>query len=709
MTNDPKRHSPRPAEGGGKSTHNRFAVALLLLLALVLAACNTTKPSPDPDPDPDPPELTLTAPAEMIGVSRASVSVQADGSWQLRVVEPAMATRVSLSRSSGSGNASLTLTVDYEGLSHVNDYLFTLELRSGSTTRTRQVLFAFPSVTGQTQRAVGGTALPEGRVHPLATLPEPAGQQAALEAAGLGADIEAAVVAAAGADGMVTLLVGLEPARPALAAQGLDATPAATAVSSLSLAVASVPGAVVESRFDEAGLAFVEVPAAEAAAAIQRLQATPGVRYAELPAPIYPLSNDEYRHLQWNLDTVRAEAVWPEGNGAGVTIAVLDNGLYPDHPDLVGNVVGQYDAGDERNTVYTTRNDCGTHGTHVAGIAAAVANNNIGVAGAAPGAWLYLVDLGYDDRPQCGMNAASLVRGIQHIVNGGSIRAEVMNLSIGSAGHLEGVQDALQAAVGFGIIVVGAAGNTQCVNGRPTNSPISYPAAYEEVWAVGATGPSNERACYSHVGSAEPGGPELFIAAPGGDGNGPGERFDTIYSTDYDVVNREYTYGWMQGTSMASPLVAGVVALLKSAVPSASNDDIRDAIIATAQDLGSPGFDPEYGHGLINAAAAYDLLSGDAEPPLPDPDPPPPPPIEQLDLVLPELRDVYPISELDDDGLFTITNAPLGQLRVTVGHDANGNGTYGEPGELYGEAVVNVRFDQPNTVVIHYQEVPGGE
>ena len=103
MTNDPKRHSPRPAEGGGKSTHNRFAVALLLLLALVLAACNTTKPSPDPDPDPDPPELTLTALAEMIMFPRQrGVQVEA---LVLRVIEPAIHAREH-ERSSGSGNAS---------------------------------------------------------------------------------------------------------------------------------------------------------------------------------------------------------------------------------------------------------------------------------------------------------------------------------------------------------------------------------------------------------------------------------------------------------------------------------------------------------------------------------------------------------------------------------------------------------------------------
>src|SRR5690606_6785988 len=138
-------------------------------------------------------------------------------------------------------------------------------------------------------------------------------------------------------------------------------------------------------------------------------------------------------------------------------------------------------------------------GTHVAGIAAAVADNGIGVAGAAPGASLYLVDLDYETRAGCPMDSASLVRGIEHIVDGG--HAQVMNLSLGSSAPLgQATEDALQAARDNGIIVIGAAGNTACTNGQSTSNPVSYPAAYSQVWAVGATDKGHGRACYSHVG-----------------------------------------------------------------------------------------------------------------------------------------------------------------------------------------------------------------
>ena len=657
----------------------------------------------------------------MHGQTTATIQVGAEGPWQLRVLEgqgeAPIAPHVTLSRTSGAGAANVTLTINPAGLDHIPNYQFRLQLQASGETISRSVLFTFPYVTGYAMQGADGAELTlelgsgaggtdgattaddpagapgviivpvaapsetvedsgagaaEGVLHPLATDPEPAAHAAHEPEAD-----------------SVTLIVGLQAADPALSAAGLAGAPATTAVSALGVAVNSIAGARVDARFDAAGLALVEVPAAEAAAAMERLERTRGVRYVELPVPIYPASNDQFRHLQWNLDAVDAEQLWSVSNGSGVTIAVLDNGFYPNHPDLRANVVGQYDAGDQKSSAAATQPECGTHGTHVAGIAAAVANNTIGVAGAAPGAGLYLVDLDYETRAGCPMDSGSLIRGILHVVNDGNPLAEVMNLSLGTSQALgQSTVDALRAARNAGIIIVGAAGNTACTNGQATFDPISYPARYAEVWAVGATDRDNRRACYSHIG------PELFIAAPGGDGFGPGERYDTIFSTDYDHVSGTHNYGWMEGTSMAAPMVAGIVALLKGAVPSATNEQIREALITGATDLGSPGHDDQFGYGLINAAAAYEALTGATEPP-----PPPPPPVGVMQISFPD-HDEYPDTFLDPDGIFTITNVPTGPFRIVVATDEDGDGAYGEQGEYYGEATVDVRFDQPNQAVV---------
>ncbi len=697
-----------------RATRALRSLVLTVLLGALLAACSSgPTPTPDPDPDPPPQPPRLTAPATMHGVTTASVQVRADGAWQLRVLEaqgaaPPITSRVALSRTSGSGSASVTLTVDPTGLDHAPDYPFRLQLQAAGRTLVSDVVFTFPYVTGYAlQAAADGWGLePASAGAPVVI--EPGGPSETAEGS-TGAETRLAAAHApqrplsteptgtgdAGAAEIITLIVGLEAADRSLSATGMAGTPAPAALSALSATVAGIGGGAVTFRFDEAGLAFVEVPASEAAAAISELSSTNGVRYVELPVPIYPYSNDQFRHLQWNLDRVQAEQLWAVSDGAGVTIAVLDNGFYPRHPDLAGNLVGQYDAGDQKAGVEATNAECGTHGTHVAGIAAATANNGIGVAGAAPGAGLYLVDLDYETRAGCPMDTASLIRGIQHVVNGGAIRAEVMNLSLGTGTPLgTPTVNALQAARNAGIIIVGAAGNTACGSGQSTNNPVSYPAAYSQVWAVGATDPDDGRACYSHVG------PELFIAAPGGDGFGPNGRYDTIFSTDFDLVGGNHVYGWQEGTSMAAPMVAGIVALLKGAVPGATDSEIRQAIIDGAVDLGASGRDTQFGYGLINAVAAYDALMGGEEPP---PPPPPPPPVGAMQISFPD-HPQYPAMLLDPDGLFTIVNVPIGPFRIVVATDENGDGIFGGAGEHLGEVTIDVQFDQANQVVVVLEE-----
>ena len=703
MPQEPVRHKLRRART--KSERRASLGLVALLLAALLAACTTAPPREDPPPPP-PDTPTLSAPETMIGVTTGTLQVRADQAWQL-TVEPApggssaIVSRVSLSASSGSGNATVTLTVDPAGLDNIPDYQFVVRLRSAGHTVDRSVLFTFPRVTGYALRsteATGAGVQAENGVwlDPTAASDHPNGPSGSEPISAAQHPLAGAPAGESegGADGeTVTLIVGLQAADAGLATQGLAGAPATSAVHALTAAVAQLDGARVQSRFDAAGLVLVEVPAANAALAQAQLQDARGVRYVELPVPIYPFANDEFRQLQWNLDRVQAESLWEATDGAGVTIAVLDNGFYPRHPDLAPNLVGQYDAGDLKSSVEATNPACGTHGTHVAGIAAAVANNGVGVAGAAPGAGLYLVDLDYETQPGCPMNSASLVRGIQHVVNGGAPLAQVMNLSLGSSLPLgNGTQDALQAARNAGIIIVGAAGNTACPAGQATFDPVSYPAAYSQVWAVGATDPTNQRACYSHVG------PELFIAAPGGNSFGAGERYDMVLSTDYDFGSGTHNYGWMEGTSMAAPMVAGVVALLKSADPGATDSEIRQALIDGATDLGAPGRDPHFGYGLVNAAAAYEALVGTAEPP--PPPPPPPPPVGVMRLVVPG----YPVATLDADGIFTLNKAPTGPLTIVVESDEDGDGEFAEPGEYYGAVTIEVQFDQTNQAVVFVEQ-----
>lgn len=150
---------------------------------------------------------------------------------------------------------------------------------------------------------------------------------------------------------------------------------------------------------------------------------------------------------------------------------------------------------------------------------------------------------------------------------------------------------------------------------------------------------------------------------------------------------------------MAAPVVAGVVALLKSAAPGASNEEIRQAIIDGARDLGSPGRDSQFGYGLINAVDSYEALSGASEPP----SEPPLPPDRTMWLFFPDFPGTPPAA-LDEDGLFTITHVPTGPFRIVVGTDDNENGDFQDPGELYGAVTVDVRFDQLNQAAVFLEE-----
>ncbi len=282
------------------------------------------------------------------------------------------------------------------------------------------------------------------------------------------------------------------------------------------------------------------------------------------PAPTQP---EEV--LPWGVDRIDADQAWSAATGSGINVAIIDTGIDSDHPDLKDNVKGGTNFVMIRGTVDPTKwEDDNGHGTHCAGIVAAV-DNDIGVIGVAPGASLYAVKA---LNKQGSGYYSDIIDGIYWAVNNGM---DVISMSLSGSADVQELEDACDAAKGAGIVVVAAAGND--------GSSVDYPAAYDSVIAVGATSQSDGRASWSNYGY------ELDLVAPG-------VSIISTYKGD--------TYKTLSGTSMACPHVAGTAALVLEAMSSMSPDEVQGLLEDTADDLGSGGWDVYYGHGLVDAEEA---------------------------------------------------------------------------------------------------------
>lgn len=292
--------------------------------------------------------------------------------------------------------------------------------------------------------------------------------------------------------------------------------------------------------------------------------------------------------IPWGIDRVDADLVWGVNTADPVKVVVLDTGISSSHPDLVSNIKGGY------NTINPNKswNDDNGHGSHVAGIIAAL-NNNVGVVGVAPQADLYAVKV--LNRNGSGF-LSDIIEGLQWSVQNG---AQVINMSLGTNSDIQSFHDAITAAYNAGVVLVAAAGND--------SEAVDYPGAYPEVIAVSATDSNNNLATFSSRGA------EVDLSAPG----------VSIYST-YKGTG----YRTLSGTSMASPHVAGAAALVLNTptdtqfetVTGSSttfevcvsqydtncnskwdNWEVKNKLQNTATDLGDAGYDTWYGWGLLNA------------------------------------------------------------------------------------------------------------
>ncbi|MEW9898994.1 S8 family serine peptidase [Chitinivorax sp. PXF-14] len=353
--------------------------------------------------------------------------------------------------------------------------------------------------------------------------------------------------------------------------------------------------------------------------AIKAWRKRPDVQYAE---PNYLLRtsavpDDKLYGYQWHYPQINLPQAWDITTGSNrVIVAVVDSGVVLSHPDLQGQLVAGYDfvsntlSSGDGDGLDADPNDpgpadpasSGFHGTHVTGTIAARSNNGMGVAGVAWNAKVMPV------RVLGNTGAGSLydiMQGVRYAAglpnDSGTVpaqAAQVINLSLGGGGYSQATQDVFSAVRQKGIIVVAAAGNE-------ASSQPSYPASYDGVVSVSATDMNRELAPYSNYGA------HIDVAAPGGnagvDVNGDGVA-DGVLSTVGDISSGqlEYKFAISSGTSMASPHVAGVVALMKSVNPGltpAQFDQLLQSGRITT-DLGAPGRDDRFGWGLIDAYKA---------------------------------------------------------------------------------------------------------
>ncbi len=354
----------------------------------------------------------------------------------------------------------------------------------------------------------------------------------------------------------------------------------------LAEAIAQVYGKIIKTVLIQNKIVAVvaNVPSAGILELGDIVQAAGLARYAEprirFQAQFIP--NDPYWLTQWGPTKIEADNAWDTTLGShDVLVAVIDTGIDYNHPDLAANYMplGRDWVNEDNDPL-----DDNGHGTHCAGIVAAVINNTKGIAGLANVSIMAEKGIdfsggGWDD---------DLANAIIHAVDQG---ADILSNSWGGTEESYLIRDAIQYAHSQGVVIIAAAGNS-------ASNTKSYPAAYDEVIGVTATDQFDAPASFTSFGDW------VEVAAPG----------VNVYSTlpTYHVTlndppySRTQNYDYLSGTSMACPHVVGEAALIKSRFPNATSSWIRVQLRSTADDRGNPGFDDYFGYGRINAKKAVE-------------------------------------------------------------------------------------------------------
>ncbi len=325
--------------------------------------------------------------------------------------------------------------------------------------------------------------------------------------------------------------------------------------------------------------------------AVTKLNNKMDVEFAEpnYKMTLFMTPNDPSYSQQWDMDKIQAPQAWDTTQGSSNVVAgIVDTGIATSHPDLA-------------NKIISSDSDCYGHGTHVAGTVAADTNNGVGVAGVGFNTMLR----GYSINTGCSgdVNVSKGIAAIQQAADDG---VKTINLSWGGYGGSGSLCSAVDYAWSKGVVIAGAAGNHDITN-------MLYPGACNNSIAVASTTSSDTKSSFSNYGTW------VDVSAPG----------SNIYSTcTPGPMGCTGNYGGASGTSMASPHVAGLAALVFAANPNCNNTQVRSIIESTADNIDSvnPSYAGMLGTGRINAAAAVQAAltsCGGTPPPTPTPTPTP--------------------------------------------------------------------------------------
>jgi subtilisin family serine protease len=327
------------------------------------------------------------------------------------------------------------------------------------------------------------------------------------------------------------------------------------------------------------------------------LSRNPNIEYVEKNYIYHAIQtpNDQYYSLQYHHQKIDDPQAWDiETGDSSVVIAVLDTGVQSSHPDLSGKVLtGRNFVG---SSVSTNTTDGHGHGTGVAGIATAKTNNSTGVAGVCWGCTILPIKVLGDNGSG---TLFDVIEGINYVADyamQNPNKRVIINMSLGgpcSSSLID--QQAIDNAWSKGVVIFAAAGNDG-------DSTPQCPAARNHVIAVSATDRNDNLASFSNFGSY------IDVSAPG---------------VSIPTTWKDSGYVYFSGTSAASPVAAGVAALIWSRNPSLTNAQVEELVQDTADDLGAQGKDPQFGYGRVNAYTAVQAAGTNSTPdPIPDTTPP---------------------------------------------------------------------------------------